>query len=106
MPLEKIKPKNRIEELSLEVKTLMQGQKYDPLLELISAAQDPDLSPTEKNRIHMKLLEFRYPALKSVDVNANVTASVNVSLVQFADLDPEDMVQTVVEVPLIEEEKE
>lgn len=63
---------------------LFDRYKHDPLEELIAIAQDPDLAPKDKIRINEKILEYKYPKLKAVEIDAVMETKIIVNIARFS----------------------
>lgn len=50
---------------------MMKENDYDPLVELIKEAKDPETTKATKIEIHHKLMPFVYPKLSSVELSEN-----------------------------------
>jgi hypothetical protein len=77
----RVKPTEMREALSV----YFEKAKYDPVKEMIEAAQNPDVPIKERIGIHKEFIRYMAPSLKSIDIQQHVDANIKVIVRRFGE---------------------
>lgn len=70
-------------------KAVLEKYKIDPIEEMALMLRDPDIKIQEKIRINSTLMKYRYPELKSVEVDQVIETKIIVNIAKFSSCLPE-----------------
>jgi hypothetical protein len=77
----KVKPSEMREALAV----YFDKAKYDPIKDLISAAQDKETPIKERIGIHKEFLKYMAPSLKSIDIQQHTDMNIQVIVRKFGE---------------------